>query len=126
MNETLNTNDTSILVSVKKRLGIPDESKDFDDDITMDINSVFSILNDLSVGPKDGFYITGKNEKWSSLIGSYSNLELVKSYVYLKVRLIFDPPQSSAVIESMNRMISEFEWRICHTADVMNKENNHE
>ena len=102
----------SILTSVKKMLGIPEEYEQFDMDIIMHINSVFMILTQLGVGPEEGFTISNKSDKWSDFIGEGKLVELVKSYVYLKVRLIFDPPQSSSVIEAINRQISEFEWRI--------------
>lgn len=102
----------SILTSVKKMLGIPEDYEQFDMDIIMHINSVLMILTQLGVGPEEGFTISNKSDKWSDFIGEGKLLELVKSYVYLKVRLIFDPPQSSSIIEAMNRQISEFEWRI--------------
>ena len=103
----------SILNSVKKRLGISEEYEHFDDDIIMDINSVFAILNQLGVGPSDGFSIEYQYAEWSDFLGvNQKQLELVESYVYLKVKLLFDPPQSSFVLESINRQISEFEWRI--------------
>ena len=102
----------SILTSVKKMLGIPEDYEQFDMDIIMHINSVFMILTQLGVGPEEGFTISNKSDKWSDFIGEGKLVELIKSYVYLKVRLIFDPPQSSSVIEAMNRQISEFEWRI--------------
>ena len=102
----------SILTSVKKMLGIPEEYEQFDMDIIMHINSVFMILTQLGVGPEEGFTISNKSDKWSDFIGEGKLVELVKSYIYLKVRLIFDPPQSSSIIEAMNRQISEFEWRI--------------
>ena len=102
----------SILTSVKKMLGIPEEYEQFDMDIIMHINSVLMILTQLGVGPEEGFAIADKTDEWYDFIGDNVLLELVKSYVYLKVRLIFDPPQSSSIIEAMNRQISEFEWRI--------------
>ena len=102
----------SILTSVKKMLGIPEDYEQFDNDIIMHINSVLMILTQLGVGPEEGFAIADKTDEWDDFIGDNVLLELVKSYVYLKVRLIFDPPQSSSIIEAMNRQISEFEWRI--------------
>lgn len=102
----------SILTSVKKMLGIPEDYEQFDMDIIMHINSVLMILTQLGVGPEEGFAIADKTDEWDDFIGDNVLLELVKSYVYLKVRLIFDPPQSSSIIEAMNRQISEFEWRI--------------
>lgn len=102
----------SILTSIKKMLGISEEYDHFDADIIMDINSVLFVLTQLGVGPEKGYAITGASEKWDDFTGDSNLSELIKSYVYLKVRLIFDPPSSSAVIESTNKLISEFEWRI--------------
>ena len=102
----------SILSSIKKLLGIADEYTVFDSDIIMHINSVFFVLNQLGVGPPDGFSIQDKTAVWDDFIPCGANLEAVKSYVYLKVRLLFDPPQSSALTEAIDRQISEFEWRL--------------
>lgn len=103
----------SILTSIKKQLGITEDVEHFDVDIMMHINSVFSTLTQLGVGPSEGFTIADKYAYWSDFIPEdRKDLEFIKSYVYLKVKLLFDPPLSSAVIESFNRMISEYEWRI--------------
>lgn len=102
----------SILTSVKKLLGITEEYEHFDSDIIMHINSVFMILTQLGVGPSGGFFITDKYATWDEFIPTGKSLESVKSYMYMKVKLLFDPPQSSAVMESMKNMISEFEWRL--------------
>ena len=107
----------SILISIKKLLGIPEDSEHYDADIIMHINSVFMILNQLGVGPSNGFSITDKTAVWSNFISDNDNLEAVKSYVYMKVRLLFDPPLSSAVMECMNRMIGELEWRLNSEAE---------
>lgn len=102
----------SILTSVKKMLGITEEYEHFDADLVMHINSVLMVLNQLGVGPAGGFAIRGKDEAWADFLPGGQQLELAKSYMYLKVRLLFDPPLGSAVIEAMNRQISEFEWRL--------------
>lgn len=102
----------NILSSIKKLLGIPTDQTAFDNDIIMHINSVFMILNQLGIGPADGFVISNDYALWSDFIPDGQNLELVKSYVYMKVRLMFDPPTSSAVLSAMERSISEFEWRL--------------
>lgn len=102
----------SILTSIKKLLGIGEDYTHFDTDLIMHINSVLSILTQLGVGPSSGFSITDKYAVWKDFIGDATKLEMVKSYVHLKVKLLFDPPQSSSVMEAMNRMISEFEWRL--------------
>lgn len=102
----------SILTSVKKMLGIPEDYEHFDADIVMHINSVFMILTQLGVGPAEGFTIMDEDAIWSDFIQDKKTIESVKSYMYLKVRLLFDPPLSSAVLDSMNRLISELEWRL--------------
>ena len=102
----------SILISIKKMLGITKEYDHFDNDLIMHINSVFMILTQLGVGPSSGFTITGEYETWDTFLPEGQNLEAVKSYMYMKVRLLFDPPSSSIVMECMSRMISELEWRL--------------
>lgn len=102
----------SILTSIKKLLGISEEYTQFDDDIIMHINTVFLNLTQLGVGPAEGFLIEDDVAEWEDFIDDNIQLQAVKSYVYLKVKLLFDPPLSSAVIESTNRMISELEWRL--------------
>lgn len=101
----------SILLSIKKLLGIMPEYTNFDDDIIIHINTAFAILNQLGVGPKSGFMIVDENSSWNDYTNE-KNLNMVKTYIYLKVRLLFDPPTSSALIESINRTLSEIEWRI--------------
>lgn len=102
----------SILTSVKKMLGVTEEYEQFDADIIMHINSVLLNLTQIGVGPVEGFCIQDKTTNWSEFIGDNVQLQAVKSYMYLKVKLLFDPPLSSAVIESTNRMIAEYEWRL--------------
>ena len=102
----------SILTSVKKLLGITEDCTDFDADLIMHINSVLMIITQIGVGPSEGFSIKDKEDYWKDFVSDTTNLESIKSYVYMKVRLMFDPPSSSAVMESMNRMISELEWRL--------------
>lgn len=106
-------NTDSILTSVKKLLGITEECTDFDTDIIIHINSALMILTQLGVGPIEGFSIQDKTVLWNDFLKEdIQKLEAVKTYVYLKVRLIFDPPSNSSVIEAMNRTISELEWRL--------------
>lgn len=107
----------SILTSIKKLLGIAEGYEHFDSDIIMHINSVFSILTQLGVGPSDSFSISDKSATWSDFVESDSRLEILKSYMYLKVKLLFDPPLNTASIEAINRQINELEWRINVTAD---------
>ena len=102
----------SILTSIKKLLGIAEEYTHFDADLIMHINSVLSILTQIGVGPSEGFSIEDKEDVWTDFIPQSPKLEFVKSYIYMKVKLLFDPPISSAAIESTNRLTSELEWRI--------------
>jgi hypothetical protein len=101
----------SILTTIKKLLGISEEDTSFDIDIIVNINSAFSILYQLGVGDS-GFSITGSSETWSDYLEDMSKLEMIKNYIYLKVKLVFDPPQSSRVIESYENQIKELEFRI--------------
>lgn len=104
----------SILTSIKKMLGIDEAYTHFDADIIMHINSVLMILTQLGVGPEEGFVIEDDTSTWINFIpeANAAQLHAVKTYIYMKVKLVFDPPLSSAVIESMNRQIAEFEWRL--------------
>lgn len=103
----------SILTSIKKMLGITEEYTHFDADLIMHINSVFVTLRQLGVGPKEGFRIEDETSLWSDFISEDDmRFESVKTYIYLKVRLLFDPPLNSAVIESINRISNELEWRL--------------
>ena len=102
----------SILTSIKKLLGIAEEYKHFDADLIMHINSVFMILTQLGVGPDEGFSIEDDVAVWTDFVAADQGLDAVKSYVHLKVKLLFDTPTSSTVVESMNRLISELEWRL--------------
>lgn len=108
----------SILTSVKKLLGIDDEYTHFDVDIIMHINSVFAVLTQLGVGPSEGFSITDSYSTWDDFFQKTPHMEMVKSYMYMKVRLMFDPPTSSSVLSAMERQISELEWRLNFTAEV--------
>lgn len=102
----------SILTSIKKMLGITEEYTHFDQDIIIHINTVLMILHQLGVGPEEGFSITDSYETWSDFLVDNKNIEAVKTYIYLKVKLLFDPPLSSAVTESINKSINELEWRL--------------
>lgn len=102
----------SILTSIKKLLGIDEAVDHFDQDIIIHINSALMTLNQIGVGPEEGFTITGSTETWDQFLQDNKKIEAVKTYVYLSVRLVFDPPQSSAAIDSINRLIEKLEWRI--------------
>lgn len=104
--------DSSILTDVKKMLGIVEEYEHFDTDIIIHINSVLTILTQLGVGPSDGFTIKNKDSTWSEFISDNKMLESVKTYLYMRVRLLFDPPASSTVMDSIKNSIAEFEWRL--------------
>ena len=112
----------SILTSVKKMLGIDASYDHFDTDLIMHINTVISILTQLGVGPAGGYTITGPDDTWIDWMGNKTFLSPVKSYIYLKVRLLFDPPTNSSLIESYNRLISELEWRIKIGSEEINNE----
>lgn len=113
----------SILTSIKKLLGIMEEYDHFDTDLIIHINSAFMVLTQLGVGPSDGFNISDKSATWDSFVTDPKTYEAVKSYVYLKVKLLFDPPTSSAAMESMTRMIDEFEWRLNVAAESKHSTN---
>lgn len=102
----------SILTSVKKMLGIAEEYEQFDLDILIHINSVFTTLNQLGVGPEEGYSIESSANSWNEFLGSESRLAMVKSYMYLKVRFLFDPPTIGGLIDATERQIAEMEWRI--------------
>lgn len=102
----------SILVSIKKLLGISKECTDFDTDIIIHINTVFRILNQMGVGPEEGFRIEDSDTTWSEYIQDNKKLDDIITYIYLKVKLIFDPPLNGTVINANKQMIDELEWRL--------------
>lgn len=104
--------DESILISIKKVLGIDEDDSSFDTDIIMHINSVFGILWQLGVGPIEGFEIEDEGTTWNEFLPDRKYLNTVKSYMAMKVRKVFDPPQSSSVLEALEKSINEYEWRI--------------
>lgn len=101
----------SILISVKKLLGIDANYTIFDPDVIIHINTAFAILNQLGVGPEEGFMIEGEDTVWDDYITDY-NFTMVKTFIFLKVRLLFDPPSNSFLLESMNRQLDELTWRL--------------
>ena len=102
----------SILNSVKKNLGIEASYTAFDHDVITHVNSVFSTLNQLGIGPEDGFMIEDDTAVWGDFIGVDPRLNNVKTYVYLRVRLLFDPPSTSYHVTAMKDQIQELEWRL--------------
>ena len=103
----------SILTSIKKLLGISEEYEHFDADIIMHINSVFMTLTQLGVGPSEGFYIEDEEAYWTDFISDMTKLQAVKTYTYLRVKLLFDAASiGSATLAAYERQIQEFEWRM--------------
>lgn len=107
----------SILTSIKKMLGIAEEYTHFDDDLIMHINSVFSTLTQIGVGPSEGFSISDEHANWEDFIPPDNRLNNVKTYIYQKVRLMFDPPVSSAHLTALNESVKELEWRLNLTVE---------
>ena len=116
----------SILNSIKKLLGIAEDYDHFDSDIIMHINSVFMTLTQLGVGPEDGFSINDEAEKWEDFLPEDRMIHSVKSYMFMKVKLMFDPPLSSAVIECTKEQIKEMEWRLQVAVDSANTKSEEE
>lgn len=101
----------NILTSTKKVLGIGADYEAFDVDILMHINSVFSTLHQLGIGPVDGFFVD-EESTWSSFLGNDNRMNSVKTFTYLRVRLVFDPPGTSYLIESLRKQAEELAWRL--------------
>lgn len=101
----------SILNSTKKLLGIFSSVNAFDTELILHINSVLSALVQMGIGPSEGYAITNAENSWSEFLGNDKRLESVKTYVFMRVRLLFDPPSNSSVIQAYENQIKEFEWR---------------
>ena len=115
----------SILTSIKKLLGIAEEYEHFDTDIIMHINSVFMDLNQLGVGPSEGFAITDEDDIWSDYIEDVVLLQAVKSYMYLRVKILFDPSSiGSSTLAAYERQIQQWEWRLNIKAETVDFTNN--
>lgn len=109
--------ENSIFRTIKSLLG-PDANYDvYDNDILIFINSALATLTQLGIGPPTGFRITGERETWQDLLGDYEDLDSVKSYIYMKVRLVFDPPSNSTVLNAFQEACKEYEWRLNVTVD---------
>ena len=102
----------SILMTIRKLVCGDPYADHFDTDLIVHINACFSILNQLGVGPENGFVVTDETQSWSSYSDNDRILNMVKTYITLKVRVIFDPPLTSSVLEAMNKEISQLEWRL--------------
>lgn len=110
-------NEESILVYVKKLLGIQSDYDHFDPDIIYGINAAFAVLTQLGVGPEEGFAISDDSTTWNEFVSDTSRLSLIKEYVCLKTRMLFDPPTSTTLAESINNTISEYEFRLNVASD---------
>lgn len=111
----------SILDSIKQQLGIGLDDTSFDKELVLHINGALMVMTQLGVGPDEGFRITGTNETWAQFLGDRTDLELVKSDVFLRVKLIFDPPTNSFLVNAINDQIKENDWRI----EVWHEPSNH-
>lgn len=111
---------SSILLTIKKLIGVDKDYGVFDIDLIVAINSSFMILNQLGVGPDKPFSITDSSQTWKDFFGDEEIFALAKSYIYLRTKLLFDPPSSGVLHEAVERQISEFEWRMHVQADYNN------
>jgi hypothetical protein len=102
----------SILGTIKKMLGVDSADIAFETDLIVDINSALMTLNQIGVGPIDPFFIMDGSATWTDFLGTSNKLEAAKMYIYMKVKIIFDPPTSSFVLDAMKNQITELEWRL--------------
>jgi len=112
----------SILLSIKKMIGVPKDYDVFDPDIIIHINTVFDSLNQMGVGPEEGFSISDSSTEWSEFLTFGKNSEMVKTYMYLKVRMLFDPPSNGTLSTVLSEQIKEYEWRLLIFADQLRLE----
>lgn len=114
----------SIMLTVKKMLGIAEEYHAFDLDIITNINAVFLTLNQLGVGPEYPFAITGPETQWDDFLGDqFEILQAIQTYTFMRVRLMFDPPTNSFLVDSMQKQIDEMEWRFMTQVDYHKNQN---
>lgn len=111
--------DHSILTDIKKLLGITEPYTAYDTDIIIAINSCFATLHQLGVGPEEAFKIDDATAVWSDFIGDHKAIDSVKDYIFVKTKLIFDPPLNGAVMESYREMVREYEWRLSQADDLV-------
>ena len=111
----------SIVVTIKKMLGLEDDYTPFDTDVIVQINAALMSLTQLGVGPKEGFLVTDYSETWSDFITSEVKLGAVKTYIYLKVKMMFDPPTNSYVMDAMKQQAEEIGWRLNVQAESVEK-----
>ena len=109
----------SILTSIKKLLLIPEDHKEFDPDIIMHINSVFMTLQQLGVGPSEGFSVEDETTEWTDFVDDITKIQAIKTYIFLKVKLLFDPGSiGSSTLAAYERQIQELEWRLNWVAET--------
>lgn len=112
--------DESILITIKKMLGVTEEAKDFDTEIINHINTVLTDLTtQLGVGPTTGFNIEDDSASWKDYLDNMSNFYQVKTYIWLRVRLLFDPPSNASVLKAYEQQVKELEWRLNFAAETL-------
>jgi hypothetical protein len=113
--------DNSILNNTKKILGLPAEDTSFDTDVILLINSAFSILTQLGVGPAAGFTIVDAEKQWAEFVSTDDPtvIDLVKTCIFLRVRLNFDPPQTSHLVTALEKQLQEHEWRLSELREAL-------
>ena len=119
MEEALTRNVDSILLSIKKLIGLAEDYTQFDTDLIIHINTAFAVLHQLGVGPKKPYTISGTEETWDEFVTDQINAENVRSYVYMKVKMLFDPPSTATMHEAFERQIQEMEWRLNVAVDPL-------
>lgn len=112
MDEMLNPNMDSILTSIKKLLGLPESATEFDGDLMVFINNEINVLRQMGVGPLDGYRVTSADQTWADYIGDEPRFDMIKDAVYLRVKILFDTPQSGIVLECLKEQLKEAEWRL--------------
>lgn len=108
----------SILNSIKELLGIPAEQLNFDTEVIIHINSAFSDLYDVGVGPSEAFVIQDENDMWDDFLQGSVNYENAKQYVYISVKIVFDPPASAAALAALERRLDKLEWKLKEKAET--------
>lgn len=104
--------ESSILYTIKRMLGVSLDDTPFDMEIVVGINSALMVLDQLGIGPPGGLVVTGITETWSDLMDDWTDLEAIKSYVYIRTRLVFDPPTNSFLVDALEKQMQEYEWRL--------------
>lgn len=102
----------SIFYTVKRMLGVANENKAFDEQILVAINSALMVANQIGVGPETGFRVEGITETWDDFLGEHKDVDGVQAFIYLRCRLMFDPPSNSFLVNAIENQIKELEWRV--------------